>query len=198
MHRARSMRARTARSSIGVVLTACAVVALVACSSDEDAEDATTTSSTTTTAPIPAPGGQQVSQIDVCERFGAEAEAFLAAADQGPVVQQQGDASEVASVCAWFLEELDAERPANLLLRVEPVRVEGNFLCEQRDEVPAEELEPEAGPPGWISTSAPIEAAIEGNAWCVYARAPEPVQPSDEVTAAMARLLSDMESMLPS
>jgi hypothetical protein len=188
---------RTARIAIGSVALV-SVLALGACSSDEPDADTTTSSESTTTAPIPEPGGVAVSTLDLCERFGADATTFLAAVGADDVVTTQGDTSELAAVCGWFLADPAGDRPPNLLLRVEPVREEGNFLCEERPEVPSEPLELEDGPDAWISTGKPVEAAAEGRDWCVYARAPEPIEPSEDVTAAMAELLASMERQLPS
>lgn len=184
--------------TFAVGVAAVCALACAACSDGEPAEDTTTSSESTTTAPIPEPGGVAVSTLDLCDRFSTEAGAFLAAVEADEVVETRSDTSDVAAVCGWFLADPAGDRPPNLLLRVEPVRVEGNFLCTERDEVPSEPLELEDGPPGWISTGVPVEAAAQGDDWCVYARAPELVQPSAEVTAAMAELLAAMERQLPS
>jgi len=186
------------RATRSALLVAVLVVVMAGCSDDGE-DTATTTTASTTTAPIPAPGGQAVEELDACDLVDEERMAsYLEAVDAPAVTSTSSDATVIASVCAWFVEDRDeVERPDRVLLRVEPVQAEGNFVCEPPEFTDTEDLRLDEGA-GWVTAASPVETASVVGDWCAYLAAPESAgEPLDATSDATAELLAEVQASLP-
>lgn len=172
---------------------------LAGCSDDDpEASPDTTTTSTTTTAPIPTPGGQDVQDLDACDLVSDERiAAYLSEIRAPAAVSTSASTSEFASVCGWFVEDREVvERPEMVLLRVEPIQVGGNVVCDTPDDARTDELDVAGS--GWVTLEAPIAAASTSDEWCAYLAAPAtPRVEVDLLRAATTELLAEVQASLP-